>query len=116
MSKPHSKHFNETQFKQKIYYILRKSPEIYFRKLSTPFRAGILDLFICKAGKCTWLELKVLPNSATPLQNKEIEAIQQAGGNAYCLSAKPDGGYYLSKSDFDAVEYASLEKLLEEVL
>lgn len=114
----------ETKLKQQIFKILRNYlPDVYYRKISDRFHAGILDLYICYKGKCIWLELKIHPNRLTPLQYREILAIKDAGGQAYILTAKKDvfllqgicfhptgGDIYIIQ------EYVSLETLIKEVL
>ena len=106
----------ETHLKRKLYQALIPF-DCYHRKLSNPFRAGILDIYICYQGRSVWFELKILPNQLTPLQKNEMQQIKRAGGLAYGLFAEPDfSAFYLYKDEFDIIEYGSLTDLLKEVL
>ena len=106
----------ETKLKQKIYKILDKDfPGHWRRKISSQFSAGALDLVIIR-GKSIWLELKILPRLLTSLQKKEIEKIQAAGGNAYCLTAKQDGSTFYLWDLKEILEFTNLETLLKEAL
>lgn len=110
-------HYTETHLKKKLYQALQSFPNCYRRKLSNPFRAGILDFYVLWQGKSVWLELKIIPNKLTPLQKKEIQEIRSAGGLAYGVFAEPNlSAFYLYKEDFDTVEYGSLTDLLKAVL
>jgi hypothetical protein len=103
----------ETHLKKAIYKALEPFANCYRRKLSNPFRAGVLDLFVCFQGRCVWFENKVLPNKLTPLQKKEMQEIKRAGGLAYGIFAEPDfSAFYLYREDFDVVEFGNLTDLL----
>lgn len=108
--------YTETHLKKRIYQAL-KPFNCYHRKLSNPFRAGILDLYVLYKGRSVWFENKILPNKLTPLQKNEIQAIRNAGGLAYGLFADSDfSAFYLYRDDWDTVEYGNLTDLLTEVL
>ena len=113
----HHTHYTETHLKKLLYKTLKPFLNCYHRKLSNPFRAGILDFYILFEGRSVWLELKILPNKLTPLQKNEIQAIQRAGGFAYGVFAEPDlSAFYLYRKDFDIIEYGDLITLLKGVL
>lgn len=107
----------ETHLKKAIYKALIPFTNCYRRKLSNPFRAGILDLYVIFAGRSVWFENKILPNKLTPLQRNEMQEIRNAGGLAFGIFAEPDfSAFYLYRSDYDVVEFGNLNDLLTEVL
>jgi len=108
---------NETHLKKAIYKALIPFTNCYRRKMSNPFRAGILDLLVCFNGRVVFIENKILPGQLTPLQKQEIQEIKRAGGLAYGIFAEADfSAFYLYKDDFDIVEFGNLTDLLKEVL
>jgi hypothetical protein len=75
---------NETALKTKIMKMLRDEyPNIWCYKVNDRFTSGIPDILGClQGGHLFALELKVLPNKATKLQDHVIRKIQAAGGKA----------------------------------
>ena len=107
---------NETHLKKAIYKALIPF-DCFRRKLSSPFRAGILDLIICYQGRTVWIENKILPNQLSLLQKNEIKEIKRAGGLAYGIFAESDfSAFYLYKDEFNIVEYGNLTDLLKAIL
>ena len=108
---------NETHLKKAIYKALIPFTNIYRRKISTPFRAGILDFIICFNGRVVFVESKILPNRLSPLQRQEFQEIKRSGGLAYGIFAEPDfSAFYLYKDEFNIVEYGNLTDLLKAIL
>ena len=101
----------ETKLKRKLFaYLTRNYPTAYFRKLSDRFKAGIPDVFLCHRGHAIWIELKIHPKGLTPIQDREIEYIRAAGGNAEVLST--DGKRYW----IGTTEYESLKEVVHALL
>ncbi len=106
---------NETYLKRKLFKLLSNRQNIYVRKLSDKFSAGILDCFICYQGRAIWCELKVLPNTLTPLQTNEIEKIRAAGGNAVVIASnKTATKFYLGEREYERLDVL-VSELLNEV-
>jgi hypothetical protein len=103
--------FTETNLKKQLITALSTFPNIYYRKLSDRFHAGLPDFIIVYNGKTVWLELKVYPNKLTALQGHEITKLRNSGANVYCLTYFPQC-YRLSNGQ----EYKELTQLLKEVL
>jgi hypothetical protein len=57
---------------------------IYCRKFVSPSSAGVPDRFLAKGGKVMFLELKREGNKMTPLQEREIRKLNEAGVHAVC--------------------------------
>ncbi len=105
--------FTETKLKSRLFNILTNHyPNAYFRKASDRFRAGILDCFLCNRGRAIWVELKIYPSVVTPLQDREIESIRKAGGNAVVLSCDKAGERFWLGSR----EYSDLKTLVAELI
>lgn len=106
---------NESDLKRKLFKLLNTRKDIYVRKLSDKYHAGILDCFICYQGRAIWCELKVLPNKLTPLQADEIKKIRAAGGNAVVIASnKTATKFYLGEREYERLDVL-VSELLNEV-
>jgi Holliday junction resolvase len=77
----------EKKVKDKVTALLRSLGVYYFFPVTGGFgRSGVPDIICCMRGRFLGIECKAGGNKATPLQLKNIEAIQAAGGYAFIVN------------------------------
>jgi len=73
----------EGKVKDKCVEIIQAYGGYYFFPLSNGMgRSGIPDIIVCYKGQFLGIECKAGFNKTTPLQERELAAIQKAGGSA----------------------------------
>ena len=72
----------ETQLKVKVQKYLKSIGAFYF-KHSDRFSAGVPDLSVVYNGRTIWIELKTNIGRVSKMQKFYIDAINNAGGEAY---------------------------------
>lgn len=72
----------ESSLQRECLKAIRKRKDICCTKISDRISVGISDFLICKEGKFYAIELKVKNNTTTPLQNKFLNDVKEAGGVA----------------------------------
>ena len=74
----------ETNLTNKIIRELRKLPNSKVVKIhGGPYQeAGLPDIHATLNGRSVWLEVKIAPNRATPLQEKQLRELRTAGAIA----------------------------------
>lgn len=79
--------------------------EIYHRKFTSPGCSGVPDWILVNNGKVIFLELKATGKKPSPLQEREINRINNHGGFATCASTKVEIefliSYLIEKEDDD---------------
>lgn len=76
----------EGKVKAKVVKILKDYGAYYFFPATHGFgRSGVPDVVCCYKGRFLAFECKAGKNTCTPLQLKEIDAICNAGGEAYVI-------------------------------
>jgi hypothetical protein len=100
----------ESQLQAKLLKALK--PYGWFYKASDRFRAGVPDIIGCYRGKFVALELKIIPNVPTKLQEYEIKRIMEEGGSAQIISY--DNSTKLYKAD--TTEYSEIGDLVQCIL
>jgi len=100
----------ESQLQTKILKELKKVG--WFYKASDRYRAGIPDIIGCYKGRFAALELKVLPNKITPLQDYELKAIYREGGHANVVSYSNKTKLYYTST----TEHTTLGDLVQCIL
>lgn len=77
----------EKKVKDKIVKILKEHGVYYFFPATYGMgRSGVPDIVCCCDGKFLAIECKAGKNKTTPLQDREIAAIKEAGGTAYIIN------------------------------
>jgi Holliday junction resolvase len=77
----------ETKVKIKVKRILEERGAFHFSPASNGFgRAGIPDIIVCHCGYFLAIECKAGKNKPTPLQEKNLHQIEDAGGMAYVIN------------------------------
>ena len=80
----------EKLFENKVKRYLRSKCIYYFKYFGNSYStAGILDLTLCVNGRFVGVELKAEKGKVSPLQEYNINKIQQCGGIAIVL--RPSG-------------------------
>lgn len=57
----------------------------YCFKVADRFRYGTLDLFACRNGVSMWIELKSKEGRISPMQRREIAALNEHGCHAFMV-------------------------------
>lgn len=71
----------ESVLQRQVIAYLRERGAYVFKVVGSPYQQrGTPDLLVCWKGKFIGIELKVLGQDATPMQDHEIRRIIQAGG------------------------------------
>lgn len=77
----------EKKVKDKVVKILKELGVYYFFPATHGFgRSGVPDIVCCYKGKFIAFECKAGGNKTTALQDREIEAIRKAGGQAVVIT------------------------------
>lgn len=80
----------EKNFENKIKAFLNTLPNTwYFKYWAGPYsKSGIPDIICCSNGRFIAIEVKAANGKPTELQKRNIELIQESGGQAYILYPK----------------------------
>ena len=77
----------EAKVKASVVKLLKKHEVYYFFPATHGFgRSGVPDIICCFDGKFLALEIKAGNNKPTALQEREMQRICEAGGNAYLIN------------------------------
>mgnify|MGYP000208024567 CR=1 FL=1 len=77
----------EKLVKQKVVKLLKAQGIYYFSPMTHGFgRSGVPDIICCIDGKFLGIECKAGNNKPTALQEKEMQAIRDAGGRAVVIN------------------------------
>lgn len=77
----------EKLVKQKVVKLLKAQGVYYFSPMTHGFgRSGVPDIICCIDGKFLGIECKAGNNKPTALQEKEMQAIRDAGGRAVVIN------------------------------
>ncbi len=77
----------EKLVKQKVVKLLKAQGVYYFSPMTHGFgRSGVPDIICCINGKFLGIECKAGNNKTTALQDREIQAIKDAGGVAVVIA------------------------------
>ena len=77
----------EKKVKDKVVKLLKQWNVYYFFPATHGYgRSGVPDIICCYEGKFIAIECKAGDNKTTLLQDREIAAIQAAGGKAYVIN------------------------------
>lgn len=77
----------EKLVKQKVVKLLKAQGVYYFSPMTHGFgRSGVPDIICCIDGKFLGIECKAGSNKPTALQEKEMQAIRDAGGRAIVIN------------------------------
>jgi Holliday junction resolvase len=77
----------EAKVKNKVVKLLKAAGVYYFYASTHGFgRSGVPDLVCCLKGKFVGIECKAGKNKPTPLQEKEMAAIRDAGGTTLVVN------------------------------
>lgn len=77
----------EKLVKQKVVKLLKAQGVYYFSPMTHGFgRSGVPDIICCIDGKFLGIECKAGSNKPTALQEKEMQAIRDAGGRAVVIN------------------------------
>jgi Holliday junction resolvase len=77
----------EKLVKQKVVKLLKAQGIYYFSPMTHGFgRSGVPDIICCIDGKFLGIECKAGSNKPTALQEKEMQAIRDAGGRAVVIN------------------------------
>jgi Holliday junction resolvase len=77
----------EKKVKDKVVKILKQYGAYYFFPATFGMgRSGIPDVVCCHKGAFIGIECKAGKNTTTPLQDRELAAIQSAGGTALVIN------------------------------
>ena len=77
----------EKKVKDKVVKILKANGAYYFFPATFGMgRSGIPDVVCCHKGAFIGIECKAGKNTTTPLQDRELAAIQSAGGTALVIN------------------------------
>ena len=73
----------EAKVKKKIVAVLKEHGAYYFYPVTGGFgRSGVPDIIVCHRGRFIGIECKAGKNKPTPLQEKNLQDIEVAGGIA----------------------------------
>ena len=77
----------EARVKAKVVKLLKAAGVYYFYASTHGFgRSGVPDLVCCMGGRFIGIECKAGKNKPTPLQEKEMAAIRDAGGTTLVVN------------------------------
>ena len=77
----------EAKVKKKIVAVLKEHGAYYFYPVTGGFgRSGVPDIIVCHAGRFIGIECKAGKNKPTPLQEKNLQDIEAAGGIAMVVN------------------------------
>jgi Holliday junction resolvase len=77
----------EKKVKDKVVKLLKAHGVYYFFPATFGMgRSGVPDIICCLNGKFLAVECKAGNNKPTPLQEREIQAIKDAGGTAFIIN------------------------------
>ena len=77
----------EAKVKAKVVKLLKEAGVYYFYASTHGFgRSGVPDLVCCMSGRFIGIECKAGKNKPTPLQEKEMAAIRDAGGTTLVVN------------------------------
>lgn len=77
----------ESKVKRRVTDVLKSLGAYYFYPVTGGFgRSGVPDIICCLSGYFIGIECKAGNNKVTPLQLKNIEDIQAAGGFAFIVN------------------------------
>jgi len=77
----------EAKVKAKVVKQLKALGAYYFYPVTGGFgRSGVPDIIACYAGRFVGIECKAGKNKPTPLQRKNIDDINNAGGTAWVVN------------------------------
>jgi Holliday junction resolvase len=77
----------EVKVKKKVVAILKKHEAYYFYPVTGGYgRSGVPDVIACHDGRFIGIECKAGSNKPTPLQQKNLDDIQAAGGVALVIN------------------------------
>jgi len=77
----------EAKVKAKVVKLLKEAGVYYFYASTHGFgRSGVPDLVCCLKGRFIGIECKAGKNKPTPLQEKEMAAIRDAGGTTLVVN------------------------------
>lgn len=77
----------EAKVKAKVVKILKDEGAYYFFPATHGFgRSGVPDIVACVSGEFLGIECKAGKNKPTALQERELEAIRNAGGQALVIN------------------------------
>ena len=77
----------EKKVKNKVVGILKQYGAYYFFPATYGYgRSGIPDVVACHKGQFIGIECKAGSNTTTPLQERELSAIEKAGGTAFVIN------------------------------
>ncbi len=77
----------EKKVKNKVVGILKEYGAYYFFPATYGYgRSGVPDIIACYRGQFIGIECKAGTNTPTPLQERELSAIQVAGGSALVIN------------------------------
>ena len=77
----------EAKVKKKIVAVLKEHGAYYFYPVTGGFgRSGVPDIIVCHAGRFIGIECKAGKNKPTPLQEKNLQDIEVAGGIAMVVN------------------------------
>lgn len=86
----------ESRVKNAVKRLLTERGVWYFMPVSNGMgRHGIPDIICCVAGRFMAIECKAGSNKPTALQEREMERIVAAGGEAFVVSDDPETMEYL---------------------
>jgi Holliday junction resolvase len=77
----------EAKVKKKIVAVLKEHGAYYFYPVTGGFgRSGVPDIIVCHRGRFIGIECKAGKNKPTPLQEKNLQDIEVAGGIAMVVN------------------------------
>ena len=77
----------EAKVKKKIVAVLKEHGAYYFYPVTGGFgRSGVPDIIVCHRGRFIGIECKAGKNKPTPLQEKNLQDIEVAGGVAMVVN------------------------------
>lgn len=77
----------EKKVKDKVVKLLKAHGVYYFFPATFGMgRSGVPDIICCFGGKFLAIECKAGDNKPTPLQERELKAISDAGGTAFVIN------------------------------
>ena len=77
----------EKKVKNQVVKLLKESKAYYFFPATYGYgRSGIPDVIVCYRGRFIGVECKAGANTTTDLQNRELAAIEAAGGTSLVVN------------------------------
>lgn len=77
----------EAKVKKEIVAVLKEHGAYYFYPVTGGFgRSGVPDIIVCHRGRFIGIECKAGKNKPTPLQEKNLQDIEVAGGIAMVVN------------------------------